>query len=173
MKSYSRHNGLVRFVLMGAIALIITACFHEPAPGQSKGDGQSRAQSFPVRFTHIGYNTGLFPDNRYEHVHLCDSSGSLTDLSGWRIYSPATGDSFVFPRGAKARECTPTAETTVNTHVGGNEDNVRTFTWGKPMGRNEWPDNGGVAHLYNAGNELVGVCTYTTSWLDGGNATCK
>jgi len=173
MKIYLGHAGLTRVVLMGAVAGIIVACSYAPVPVQSKSDGQSNPKAFPVRFTHVGYNTGLYPDNRYEHIHLCDSSGSMTDLSGWRISSPATGDSFVFPAGAKAKECTPATETTVNTHVVGNEDNVRTFSWRKPPGQNEWPDNGGVAHLYNASNELVDVCTYTSSRWDDGNAKCK
>ena len=171
MKIYSGDTGLARFVLVGPIAAVIVACSYSPASVQSKSSGQANPQRFPVHFTHIGYNTGLFPDNRYEHVHLCDSSGSMTDVSGWRIYSPATGDSFVFPVGARAKECT--TETTLNTHVVGNEDNVRTFSWRKPLGQNEWPDNGGVAHLYNASNELVDVCTYTSSRWDGGNAKCK
>lgn len=173
MKIYSGHSRLVRFGIMNAIALIIVACSYAPVPVQSKSSGQSGAQSSPVRFTHIGYNTGNQSDNRYEHVHLCDSSGTRADISGWRIYSPATGDSFVFPTGAKAGECTPATETTVNTHAVGNEDNVRTFSWRKPIGKDEWPDKGGMAHLYNASNQLVGVCTYTSSWLDGGNAECK
>ena len=173
MKIRSAHTGLARLVFMGAVVLIIAACFRGPVPVQSAGLPLVAENQGPVHFTHIGYNTGMQPDNRYEHVHLCDSSGKRTDISGWRLYSPATGDSFVFPAGARAGECTATTETTVNTHVGGNEDNVRTFSWRKPMGQNEWPDNGGVAHLYDASNQLVGVCTYTSSWFDGGNAQCK
>jgi hypothetical protein len=158
---------------MGAVVLTIAACFHEPAPVQSSALSLGAENLSPVQFTHMGYNTGMHADNRWEHVHLCDSSGKRTDISRWRIYSPATGDSFVFPAGAKAGDCTATTETTVNTHAVGNEDNVRTFTWRKPMGQNEWPDNGGVAHLYDAGNQLVGVCTYSTSRWDGGNAKCN
>jgi hypothetical protein len=158
---------------MVTIALITAACLRNPAPVQSSGLLIAAEKQGPVGFTHIGYNSGTQPDNRYEHVHLCDSSGKRTDISGWRLYSPVTGDSFVFPTGARAGDCTPNTETTVNTHVGGNEDNQRIYSWRKPIGKDEWPDNGGVAHLYNASDQLVGVCTYTTSWFDGGNAECK
>ncbi len=82
MKIDSGPAGLTRLVLMGAIAVIIVACSYAPVPVQSKSSGQSSAQAFPVRFTHVGYNTGLHPDNRYEHIHLCDSTGSMTDVSG-------------------------------------------------------------------------------------------
>lgn len=44
---------------------------------------------------------------------------------------------------------------------------------GKPLGRNEWPDNGGVARLYDTKNQLISVCTYTTSRWDDGNAKCN
>lgn len=90
---------LSRFVLISAVAGIIVACSYMPVPLQSKSNGQPTAQASPVRFTHVGYNTGLHPDNRYEHIHLCDASGSMIDVSGWRINNPATGDTFVFPAG--------------------------------------------------------------------------
>src|SRR5262249_21962847 len=87
MTIYPGPTGLARLVLIGALAVIIVACSYAPVPVQSRSNGQPGAQASPVRFTHVGYNTG--GDKRYEHIHLCDVTGSMTDVSGWRIHSPA------------------------------------------------------------------------------------
>jgi hypothetical protein len=77
-------------------------------------------------------------------------------IRNWHLVSLATGDIFAFPDVA----IDPNVDFTVNTHVVGNEDDQKIFTWGMPLAKEEWPDSGGTAQLRDENDALIAECTY-------------
>ncbi|MDE3091966.1 MAG: hypothetical protein KGJ80_21545, partial [Chloroflexota bacterium] len=127
-----------------------------------------------IRFTIVGYDTS-FVGELYEHIHFCDTTGGSKDISGWRIHSIYTNDTYIFASGVKAQNCP--SETTLNTSYATNVDNISIFNWGKSVGTNEWPDGAGVtyrAYLYDASSQVAAECTYIPAPPgDDGNANCN
>ncbi len=111
----------------------------------------------------------------YEHIHLINCDTKPVDVTGWRVRSPATGDVFVFPSYMANPGCVGAVQFTVNTHVTGFEDPSKgLFTWGQPLSREEWPNGGGSAEVYDASSALVERCAYNPADLAApGDAYCR
>jgi len=198
MKSYSDYLKLACLVLSSAIVLIGSSLLFTPVEAESQSPirVQSNIQvsprnqpvvlpytvflpliiraAPPIKFTIVGYNLS-FASQYFEHVHLCDQAGASTDMSGWRIHSIYTNDNYYFPSGTKAQNCP--SETTLNTTYPDNVNNISIFTWGKPFGTDEWPDNAGVTYrvyLYDASSQLAATCSYIPAPPgDNGSVNCN
>ncbi len=100
-------------------------------------------------------------NNFYEHIHLYNCDSRPINVSGWKLKSLATGDIFTFPSYVANPGCGGQVQFTVNTHVTGLENPAQgLFTWGQPDSKEEWPDTGGTAELYDPSGAKKQTCTY-------------
>lgn len=127
-----------------------------------------------VRFGIMGYDCCNGSRGQFEHVHFKNFGSTAINITGWKIYSPATGDSYTFPAASAPPFSSTNKEMTLNTNYTGNVDNVYVFNWN--INTDEWPNAIGVVHyayMYDAGRRLVATCAYTPANGDGGDANCQ
>ena len=126
-----------------------------------------------IRIFLVGYDPA--GGEQFEHIHLINCGSGSVDVTGWQVRSPFTGDVFVFPSYIASPGCSGQNQFTVNTHVTGFEDASKgLFTWNQPLTREEWPNTGGAAELYDASSALVMRCTYSPADLAApGDAYCR
>jgi len=127
-----------------------------------------------VHFAIIGYDCCNGSRGQFEHVHFKNFGSTAISITGWTIYSPATGDSYTFPAASAPPFSSTNKEMTLNTNYTGNVDNVYVFNWN--INKDEWPNAIGVVHyayMYDAGGHLVATCAYTPASGDGGDAPCQ
>lgn len=127
-----------------------------------------------VRFTSIGYNCCKCCPGQFEHIHFQNFGSSPVNITGWRIRSAATGDSFTFPS-ATAQPYTTSVNTEMTLLTNNDTvNNITSFNWGKSY--EEWPNSAGpgdAGYLYDNLDRLIATCHYTPTHDGSGDAPCQ
>ncbi len=127
---------------------------------------QGVATSGDIRIFLVGYAPLVngIRNNFYEHIHFVNCDSKPINVNGWKVKSLATGDVFTFPSYVAAPGCGGQVQFTVNTHTTGLENpNNGLFGWDQPPSKEEWPDTGGKAELYDATGAKKQTCTYQST----------